>query len=104
MARPTRRINTVGLAVRTGAMAVLTNEPPAANLKTLVGRIAPRPVMFIAAPNSNHGEELNRGFYAAAHAPKTLWELPEASHVGGIDARPREYERRVVGFFDDALL
>ena len=75
-----KALNTVG-AVRTGAMSVLTSEPPAANLKTLVGRIAPRPVMFIAAPNSNHGEELNRGFYAAAHAPKTLWELPEASHV-----------------------
>jgi hypothetical protein len=96
-------LNTVGIAVRTGAMAVFTNEEPAANLKTLVGRIAPRPVMLIAAPNSKHGEELNRGYYAAAHGPKTLWELPEASHVGGIDARPREYERRVVGFFDDAL-
>ena len=99
-----KAINTVGLAVRTGAMTVLTNEPPAANLRAVVGRIAPRPVMFIAAPNSKHGEELNRGFYAAAHGPKTLWEIPEASHVGGIDARPREYERRVVGFFDDALL
>jgi uncharacterized protein len=98
-----KAINTVGLAVRTGAMTVFTNEPPAANLKTLIERIAPRPVMLIAAPNSNHGEELNRGFYEAAHEPKTLWEIPEASHVGGIDARPREYERRVVGFYDDAL-
>jgi hypothetical protein len=25
-------------------------------------------------------------------------------HTGGIDARPRQYERRVAGFFDDALL
>jgi hypothetical protein len=24
-------------------------------------------------------------------------------HMGGIDARPREYEQRVVGFFDEAL-
>jgi len=99
-----RLLNTAGTAVRTGALAVFTGEPPAANLKTLVGRIAPRPVMFIAAPNSNHGERLNRGFYAAAKEPKTLWEIPESKHVGGIDARPREYERRVVGFFDTALL
>jgi hypothetical protein len=104
MSATDKAINTIGLAVRTGAMTVFTNEPPAANLRTLVGRIAPSPVMFIAAPNSNHGEELNRGFYAAAHGPKTLWEIPEAGHVGGIDARPLEYERRVVGFFDDALL
>jgi hypothetical protein len=24
-------------------------------------------------------------------------------HMGDIDARPAQYERRVVGFFDDAL-
>jgi hypothetical protein len=60
--------------------------------------------MLIAAPNSKHGEELNRRYYAATREPKTLWEIPESKHVGGIDARPVEYERRVVGFFDDALL
>jgi hypothetical protein len=59
--------------------------------------------MLIAAPNSGHGEELNRGYYAAAREPKTLWELPESGHVGAMEARPAEYERRVVGFFDDAL-
>jgi hypothetical protein len=30
--------------------------------------------------------------------------VPGAGHTGGIEARPAEYERRVVGFFDDALL
>jgi hypothetical protein len=97
-------LNAAGTAVRTGALTVFTNETPAENLTGLVGRIAPRPVMFIAAPNSNHGEELNRRYYAAAQEPKTLWEIPESKHTGGIDARPAEYERRVVGFFDDALL
>jgi hypothetical protein len=29
---------------------------------------------------------------------------PERTLDGGSDARPREYERRVVGFFDHALL
>ena len=95
---------TANSAVRVGALSVLTNQAPPKNLTSLVGRIAPRPVMLIAAPNSKHGEELNRDYYAAAKEPKTLWELPESSHVGGLDARPREYERRVVSFFDDALL
>ena len=90
-------------AVKVGTLTVLTNQSPAPNLKDLVGRISPRPVMLIAAPNSKHGEELNRGYYAAARAPKTLWEIPESGHVGGMEARPVEYERRVVGFFDDAL-
>ena len=100
-------VNTVltaaGTAVRVGAVTVFTNESPAPNLKDVVGRIAPRPILLIAAPNSGAGEELNRGFYAAAHEPKALWEIPEAKHMGAIDERPAEYERRVVGFFDDAL-
>ena len=100
----TRRSARSRSAVGPAAVAVLSNQSPPANLKNLVGRIAPRPVMLIAAPNSDHGEELNRGFYAPAGEPKTLWEIPEAEPLGGIDARPREYERRVVGFFDDALL
>jgi hypothetical protein len=97
-------LNAAGTAVRTGALTVFTNETPPVNLSNLVDRIAPRPVMFIAAPNSKNGEKLNRRYYAAAQEPKTLWEIPESKHTGGIDARPAQYERRVVGFFDDALL
>jgi hypothetical protein len=97
-------LNAAGTAVKTGALTVFTNETPPANLSDLVDGITPRPVMFIAAPNSKHGENLNRRYFAAAQEPKTLWEIPESKHTGGIDARPAEYERRVVGFFDDALL
>ena len=88
---------------KTAAVAVFSNQTPPDNLKDLVGRISPRPLMLIAAPNSRHGEELNRGYHEAAHEPKALWEIPESKHVGGLDARPEEYERRVVGFFDRAL-
>jgi hypothetical protein len=30
--------------------------------------------------------------------------VPGSRHTGGLRASPAEYERRVVGFFDDALL
>ena len=100
-------VNTVltaaATAVRVGALTVFTNRSPAANLKDVVERIAPRPILLIAAPNSGAGEELNRGFYAAAREPKALWEIPEAKHMGAIDERPAEYQRRVVGFFDETL-
>jgi hypothetical protein len=33
-----------------------------------------------------------------------LWRLPEGKHTASISERPREYERRVVGFFDRLLL
>ena len=48
--------------------------------------------------------ELTPGYYATAGEPKAIWEVPGASHTGGIDTQPREYERRVIAFFDHALL
>ena len=40
----------------------------------------------------------------AARVPKAIWRTGGSGHTGGISARPRAYERRVVGFFDQALL
>ena len=79
----------------------MRRRPP--TCRTLAGADRPSPLLLIAAPNSPNGEELNRGYYAAARGPKTLWEIPEAGHTGGLAARPAEYERRVVGFFDRTL-
>jgi len=33
-------------------------------------------------------------------AQLVLWEPPEARHCGAAGAEPREYERRVVGWFE----
>jgi uncharacterized protein len=90
--------------IKQASIAVFANQSPPTNLKELVPRIAPRAIFLIAAPNAPTGEDLNRGYYKAAGEPKTLWEIPESKHVGGLEARPVEYERRVVAFFDDALL
>jgi fermentation-respiration switch protein FrsA (DUF1100 family) len=90
-------------AIKTASIAVFSDQSPPANLRDLVGRIAPRPLLLIAAPNSPNGEDLNTGYYEAAGEPKTLWQIPESKHVGGLEARPAEYERRVTGFFDRAL-
>jgi hypothetical protein len=89
--------------LRDATMAVTTQNTPPKHLKTLVPRIAPRPLLLIAAPNTANGEKLNRIYYQAAREPKALWENPESGHVNGIAARPKEYERRVVEFFDRAL-
>ena len=40
------------------------------------------------------GEDLSQDFYESAGEPKDVWEIPEGGHVGGAEARPREYERR----------
>jgi alpha/beta superfamily hydrolase len=88
----------------TAGLTLFSNSPPPPLMQDIVGRIAPRPVFIIWTPNGVDTEALNAGYFEAAGEPKTLWEIPEAEHVGGLAARPAEYERRVVGFFDDALL
>jgi fermentation-respiration switch protein FrsA (DUF1100 family) len=88
----------------TAATAVFSDDAPPPNLNDLVERIAPRPVFFIYATGGQGGEELSQDYYESAGDPKDVWEVPVGGHVGGAEARPREYERRVVGFFDQALL
>jgi uncharacterized protein len=88
----------------TATTALFANEGPPPDLKELVSRIAPRPIFLIFATHGQGGEELNPSYYEAAGEPKTLWEIPEAGHTGGLDARPQQYERRVIAFFHKALL
>ena len=81
-----------------------TNTPPA-SLKDLVGRIAPTPVFFIYGEHGQEGERnLNPTYYKSARRPKAIWKVPGSGHVGGMAAHPRQYELRVVRFFDRALL
>ena len=79
-----------------------SNQAPPANLKDLAAKVE-QPMLLIAAPRKGVGEELNRGYAKAAGDSAALWEIPESTHVGGQEARPAEYERRVVGFFDRSL-
>ena len=93
-------------AVLTTAVSVFANNLPPEDLKGLASRISPRAVFFIYGEHGQGGAEKkpNQGFYAEAGEPKEIWEVPGAQHVGGITTRPAEYERRVIGFFDSALL
>ena len=96
--------NVLGNGVATAATALFTNNLPPVDLRSLVPKIAPRAVFFVYGERGQPVEEpANRAFYADAREPKAIWEVPGAGHVGGIEARPGEYERRVIAFFDDAL-
>jgi hypothetical protein len=88
----------------TAGTALFSNNRPPPSLKDLVGDISPTPVFFVYGEHGQPGERnLNPTYYAAAGAPKTLWEVRGSGHVGGLDAQPKQYERRVVGFFDRTL-
>jgi hypothetical protein len=87
------------------ATTVFSNHGPPPPIPERIGRIAPRPVFLIYADPGQGGEkQLQQRFYRAAGQPKSIWKVPGAKHTGGIRAQPEEYDRRVTGFFDRALL
>jgi hypothetical protein len=88
--------------VMTAGTAVFSNRLPPPNLKTLVGRIESTPVFFIYATKGAGGEDNNPDYHEATPGPKQIWKI-DTSHTHGLSARPKEYERRVVGFYDRAL-
>lgn len=88
----------------TTALAIFSGTPPPPALNDLVAKIAPRSVFLIYAERGVGGEELGRTYYRAAADPKQLWKVPGAGHIGGFGAQPMQYEQRVAGFFNRALL
>jgi fermentation-respiration switch protein FrsA (DUF1100 family) len=70
-----------------------------------VAAISPRPVLILAGGlDPITGPDAGERYYAAAGEPKELWYEPNAGHLSLLRAYPAEYERRVVGFVDEALL
>jgi uncharacterized protein len=92
-------------AALSAAVAVFSNQAPPPPIADRIGEIAPRAVFLIHAAPGMGGEDVRQPkYYAAAGQPKQLWKVPGADHTGGLKAQPSEYERRVVDFYDRALL
>ena len=63
-----------------------------------VGKISPRPILFIHGDRDLYCTDFDK-LYAAAKEPKELWRLPEAAHTAANLLYPEEYNHRVVEFF-----
>jgi hypothetical protein len=90
--------------METAAGVVLADQVPPADLADLMPRIAPRPVLLIRGMKGNPDESLNRVYRDAGGPTTALWEIERTGHTAGISAVRDVYERRVIGFFDRALL
>jgi alpha/beta superfamily hydrolase len=91
--------------VQTVSVWVLSGETVPMSLKNASLLIAPRAVFFIYGEDGQEVEKaVNPVYYDAAFPPKAIWEVPGSGHTRGIETRPEEYERLVVGFFDRTLL
>jgi uncharacterized protein len=89
-------------AISTLGTAVFASDLPPPSLTDLSAEIS-EPLFVIYSDGGQGGETISRQYHDAATGPKELWEAP-GGHTGAIDAAPEEYERRVVAFFDRALL
>lgn len=68
------------------------------------GRIAPRPILFIAGEYDDLMPvgDVTR-VYEAAEQPKQLWTVPAAWHAKCREAAGLEYDTRLIGFYDRNL-
>jgi uncharacterized protein len=84
------------------ASEVFLGARPGPPLADLAAQVPLTPIFFIA---SNWAVERQAApVYAdAARASSRLWEV-DAGHTQGLKEHPREYARRVLAFFDQALL
>jgi fermentation-respiration switch protein FrsA (DUF1100 family) len=82
---------------------VLTGDSPGPPLEDLIAEVE-EPTLLISA-----GTDAERDFNvlyddAAGDGPVEHWNLPDAVHTEAIASHREQYERRVVGFFNEALL
>jgi hypothetical protein len=93
----------VSNGVTTLTTGLFADDLPRRTLESLVPEISGA-VFFVYGENGQAAEQpANEAFHAVARGPKEIWEVPGSGHVGGIEAQPREYERRIVAFFDRHL-
>jgi pimeloyl-ACP methyl ester carboxylesterase len=67
-----------------------------------VGRIAPRPILFIHGEDDPYLPDFD-DLWQAASEPKEAWRLPGVGHTKASEAFPEEFDRRVIGFFKKNL-
>jgi pimeloyl-ACP methyl ester carboxylesterase len=84
-------------------VSLWSGVPIPAGIPEILPQIAPRPIFFIDTGQGG-GRKFVRYLYELADDPKTLWEIPETYHGGQFNARPDEYEAKMIEFFDTYLL
>jgi len=95
-------VSVLPAAVMFATIRVTTGDPPARAIEDRIPDLT-SPTLMISA-----GQDVERDYnvmYDEVGNPRvTHWNLPDATHTQAIHEAPRAYERRVTGFFDDALL
>ena len=86
-----------------GLTDLLTGASPPLSLRSSVAAAVDTEFLLVVA--GTEGEESAAAASLRSVDPRRVqvWTVPEAAHTQGLDTSPEEWERRVVGFLDDAL-
>ena len=96
---PTRAL--VGLSMQ--SLRAISGMKPSRSLVGMMPRIAPRPVLLVAAGGVPEEPLVSRLYQRKGGSSVQVWEVPGAAHTGGLRKHPAAYEQRTVGFLDAAL-
>jgi hypothetical protein len=88
----------------TAAIEVITRSSPGRPLEELVPEVSPTPLLLVAAGGLASELDFNRVYARVANEPFEFWELRDVGHTAAVRERADEYEQKVVGFLDAALL
>lgn len=69
-----------------------------------IASLSPRPVLFIYGSEDSVSLPSARRFYNAAREPKEFWVVEGAGHGQYAKVAPKEYRKRLLTFFGQALL
>jgi pimeloyl-ACP methyl ester carboxylesterase len=84
-----------------GATELLSGVRPPEPLQDLMARFDSRPVLLL---NTAHEAPYGQRYVQASNGAAMLWAPASQEHINSLAEQPEEWEKRVIGFFDEALL
>lgn len=96
-------VGTYSWSMRQTYQAIIGDSLETLNPLTVINTIAPRPILLVYG-SKEVSLEGGKAQQQAAGDNAELWIVEGAGHGGYLRVAPEEYERRMVAFFEDALL
>lgn len=105
-ALPERRgvINSLQVRMLSLAVMLFGGGRPSTPILDSITAAHDTPLLLIAAGNVGDEIAYNEVFAAAVAPRAEVWIVPGAGHTQGLSRSPEDYEQRVIGFFERALL
>lgn len=97
-------LNSLQIRVMSLAVMLFGGGRPSTPILSSITAAPDTPLLLIAAGNESDEIAYNKVFATAVSPRAEVWVVPGAGHTQGLSRAPEDYERRVIEFFEEALL